>query len=149
MIIDENLLQAGLINGLGLTVTCKIMGLHPRDASQYYIASPGVLMKHQKAILNVYKLLLTESNSLLKDKKIGQWKHQNELIKQFVGDIVLWESRGNADIITPKLVTAVLLELDFNREESATALGLDKTGLINYILEKPAINLFIKENFSK
>jgi len=125
---------AGLRNGLGLTKTSRMMLLHPKDVSAFIQSNPSFNYDCEQALLFSSKVLLVNSDTLLREKKFDKWQTQKSHIKKFVTELIFWESVCKKENITEANVLRALT-ITSDEEDAATSVGLSSSELKMYIME--------------
>lgn len=130
---------AGLRNGLGLSKTARLMLTHPREVSEYIKSNPSFNFDCEEAIIFASKVLLVNSDNMLRDKKFDKWQTQKGHISKFVTELIFWESVCKTSEITDaKVLEAYMVTND--PDDAATAVGLTRQEMKKYIMSR--VNLY-------
>lgn len=141
---DRVALIASLKNGLGLTVACSFIHLHPRDVSKFILENDDLHLECIDAIKFSAKALLVISNTYLEKHQFEKWKQNNSFIKDFIPDLILWESYCKKEDLTVDRVTKAV-HIYRTIDECATAVGYTKNEFITYITSNPALSLYLSQ----
>lgn len=140
---DKEAFLAGLRSGLGLTQSASIIGLEPREITQYLKDNQNFYKDCLKAVKYQSKVMLVVSNQLLKDKNYRKWKEHNEYLKLFVSNLNLWESYCTKnDINNFRAAEAYVITND--KQEAATVCGMTIREYNEYLIKNPHVKTLIK-----
>lgn len=142
---DKTAFLTALKNGLGLTSACDLLLMNPKEVSAYIRKHKDFHKECVEALKFSAKALLVISNSYLNDGAYDKWKTNNTHIREFIVDLVLWESYKHRKEITPEDIT-IAASMYRNMGEVATACGFLKKDLLAYIVAHPALNMYFVHN---
>lgn len=132
---------SALQNGLGLTAACNLLLLSPKDVSAYVLANKSFHLECQEALRFAAKALLIISNQALKDEKYNEYKTNVSDIRDFIPQLVLWESYKQRDKVKPEDIT-VALNLFKTIGELATSCGFTQMELLEYVTSNEQLCLY-------
>lgn len=132
---------SALQNGLGLTAACNLLLLSPQKVSEYILKNRPFHLECEEALRFAAKALLIISNKHLKDEKYGEYKTNVSDIKDFIPQLILWESYKQRHKVTPTDIT-VALNLFKTVGELATACGFTQVELLEYVTSNEQLCLY-------
>jgi hypothetical protein len=145
MNFDLEVFLASLRNGFGFTKTCELLGYDVKETSDHLQKNKLVLEECRAAVQMSFKALLAASNQHIAKRQFDRWKANNEYVRNYVTSINLWECFCKKSDISPKKVCeAVFIYKDL--DEAATAMGMSKLEINQYIMENAYIGKYISEN---
>lgn len=131
-----------LKNGLGLTKAAMMIAISPKEITVFLKGSAQFHTDCVIAVSTAYKTLLVISNSYIQKKEFESWQKNNDLIRNFVFRLTMWEEYSKKDDLTDrKLLKAVVL-YKYN-EEIATACGLSMDDFADLLIEKEYLEMRI------
>lgn len=141
---DKEAFMAALKNGLGLTSACELLLLSPKDVSRMLEADKALYRECVEALKFSAKALLVISNTHLNSENYELWKSNNNVIHEFIPELVLWESfKKKKDVVPEDLTVAAAVYR--NMGEIATACGFTKRELILYIAADTELSVYFSE----
>ena len=124
-----------LKDGLGLTKAAMMINKSAKEVTLFLKTNSDFYTDCMSAVTTAYKTLLVISNSYLQKKEFETWQRNNDLIRNFVFKLTMWEDYTNKKELTDrKLLKAVVL-YKYN-EEIATACGLSMDEFADLLIEK-------------
>lgn len=141
---DQAILIGALKNGFGLTRSSSLIQVTPAQISKYILANPDFHRKCLEALKFSAKALLVMSNTYLEQRKFDKWLSNNQYVKDFVSQLVLWGSYSvNGQVSDEELITCYYELRDI--EEVATAVGLTTPKFYERVSESDRLFIFFSE----
>lgn len=142
--LDQTLLLTALQNGIGFTQSCALNLFHPKTVSEYIYKNKEFHLSCIKSIKAAARGNLEHAQRLKNEKKFGEWHKQQDYIRNFITELTLWEAyTTKKDITVDKVMRAC--HIYNNLDECATACGLTRQELIEYIMSNAELAEYLTE----
>lgn len=141
---DKIAFLSALNTGLGLTAACDLLLMDPKQVSEHIVANQDLHKECIDALKFSAKALLVISNTHLNDEQYEKWKSNNSHIREFIPNLVLWESYKQKKDVVPVDIT-VAIHVYKTLAELATAIGFTRRELLEYITSNEQLSIYLTE----
>lgn len=142
--IDRVQLLTALQNGLGFSASCELNLLSPETVTKFMRDNNDFHIGCINAIKSAARGNLEHAQELKNKKKWDQWHKQQEIIKNFVVELTLWEEYSSKkDITVHKIIRATHIYKSI--EECATACGFTRREFVEYVMDNVTLAMHLAE----
>lgn len=145
---DKQVLIAGIQNGIGFTRACELIGMTPRELSDYIRANPDLFKSVTDSHRRYKQFLLSLANDLAKRKNVSGWLNQVRQLKNSPDKLYLWEDFcKRKDVDGKKVIKAHHIIKD--KVETATACGFTYEEFFDFITEDKELDIYFSNPLLK
>jgi len=142
---DKTQVLVTLQNGIGFTAACNLVMLDPKAVSDYIRKVPEYHQRCIRAVKSSVQANLNYSQKLKNEQNWAEWQRQQKRLKDFISDLVLWESHAKRKEVTPETVV-IAVALYKTVDECATALGFTKREFLEYCISQEGLTDYLQQN---
>jgi len=135
---EKTVFMHSLRNGLGFSKSCLMVDRTPKEITSWIKDSDLGNEFFRERITNVttaYKHLLIVSNTFIQSNNFDKWKQNNELIRNFLYKLNLWECYTTKEGVTPEIFLKAIMLYKYD-DEVATAIGFTLEEYADFIITR-------------
>ena len=143
---DKETFLTGLRMGYGMTASASHINVSPKQMTDYINKHPEFHELCKTTLKETTRFLVSLANNFLAAEKVTQWSATNSRVKDYIKELVTWESYCKKEELRPEHITRACY-IYKTRQECATAVGMTEREFLEYCADNVELSIFmVKKN---